>query len=442
MARFLLFILITTAIAYSAFASALVIYGEDDRLEVSSASTYWQIKARSVAIQVNRKTMSDSKIKDHKIITARTIRENRTMKIDERTTIGLCEEVRFADQAQTASCTGFLIAPDLLVTAGHCMDKVDSCAGFDWVFDYKSDESGIASLDIDQKNIYSCKQIINGALDIYTSTDFALIKLDRNVEGRRPLKFNTTGILNSLDKVLVIGASDGVTLKVAGDGDILYNGHENKFVSNLDTFYGNSGSPVFNQRTGLVEGLVSTGEDDYKPDMNRMCIRINKCDQNGGECSGETASRILQIPELRYKNELHDIALSGNIAALNLIESQKTILFVDIYGDDKVSPLMQAIRNQHFEVAEKLLKMNASANHISLKGETPADMAIKYIHNEQVGQFLDLLIAHAGDLKLRKLMEKAVQYNNLAAIDYFAEKGLRPKATMSLISLLKVSPSL
>src|SRR5262249_28461083 len=35
----------------------------------------------------------------------------------------LAPSERFQDQPQEAYCTGFLVAPDLLMTAGHCLGK-------------------------------------------------------------------------------------------------------------------------------------------------------------------------------------------------------------------------------------------------------------------------------------------------------------------------------
>ena len=37
----------------------------------------------------------------------------------------LCPEVRFSEQKVIGRCTGFLVAPNLLLTAGHCFDQSD-----------------------------------------------------------------------------------------------------------------------------------------------------------------------------------------------------------------------------------------------------------------------------------------------------------------------------
>ena len=65
------------------------------------------------------------------------------------------------------------------------------------------------------------------------------------------------------------------------------------FTANLDTFGGNSGAPVFDMNTGLVEGIVVRGESDFNYDSDRSCFVLNKC--NEGECRGEDVVRITNI---------------------------------------------------------------------------------------------------------------------------------------------------
>lgn len=45
------------------------------------------------------------------------------------------------------------------------------------------------------------------------------------------------------------------------------------FMASLDAFVGNSGSPVFNKETGLVEGILVEGAEDFKEDPELLCNR-------------------------------------------------------------------------------------------------------------------------------------------------------------------------
>lgn len=98
--------------------------------------------------------------------------------------------------------------------------------------------------------------------DNHDGTDFALIRLDRPVRGRNPVLLNRDDVSEGTP-LLMIGNPDGLPLKVAGNARVrqLF---QNYFVANLDAFHGNSGSPVFNAGTGLLEGLLSRGKErDY-----------------------------------------------------------------------------------------------------------------------------------------------------------------------------------
>ena len=49
---------------------------------------------------------------------------------------GVCEDRRFADQPIWGDCSGTLIAPDLVLTAGHCVETQRECEGVQFAFDY------------------------------------------------------------------------------------------------------------------------------------------------------------------------------------------------------------------------------------------------------------------------------------------------------------------
>ena len=49
----------------------------------------------------------------------------------------LCKNEKFLNQPSGANCTGFLIAEDKLLTAGHCVSFDSDCEEFYWVFDLK-----------------------------------------------------------------------------------------------------------------------------------------------------------------------------------------------------------------------------------------------------------------------------------------------------------------
>ena len=51
--------------------------------------------------------------------------------------LNLCKEERFREQPIGAFCSGFLVGPDLIVTAGHCIKNSNDLANTRFVFGYR-----------------------------------------------------------------------------------------------------------------------------------------------------------------------------------------------------------------------------------------------------------------------------------------------------------------
>lgn len=268
-------------------ARVKVIYGTDDRLDLyeTSDNLYLDL-AKSTAAYIPESYFSDDP-------------NDATMSKISSSTLGsrgLCEGEKFVDQPTAAACSGFLVGPNLLVTAGHCMRSFRDCTSNKWVFDYGLDNPNRDLSRVPKKNIYSCVKIIEQKLESSTMNDFAFIQLDRNVEDREPLKFRTEGKVQKGDPLVVIGHPTGLPTKIADNAIVRRNDNSYFFVSNLDTFGGNSGSAVFNANTGLVEGILVRGEQDYERDFRRGCRTPKKCKENS--CRGEDVTRITNISKL------------------------------------------------------------------------------------------------------------------------------------------------
>ena len=414
-------------------ASPLVIYGEDNRVEVLEANKLWQNKARAVAIQVPVVEMGISKILGGRKLGSRTFRQANTSEDKESgQVITLCGDPKFADQPNPGNCTGFLVAPDLLVTAGHCVRDQQACLDGEWIFDFQTDINGKVDLDIPADRVYSCKRIIRSMLPDESGMDFSLIQLDRPTIDRPSLDINIAEKVGMNDKVLMIGSPLGLPLKISPDAHVRYDEEVSFFSTNLDSFLGNSGSPVFNQRTGKVEGILVAGEEDFKGNMEKMCVEVNQCKDD--ECRGEDVSRLITIPELAFRESLQKIARDGDIEQLKTIKKMGIDFFVDIYGARMVTPLMTALDKNQLEVAELLLQMKADPNHKSLTGVKPVEILIANYHKKADFEFaLDLLLKHGADIGYRNanietLLFAAVRANNQGAVEVLLAKGLDAKA--------------
>lgn len=269
-----------------AFATAPaidVIYGEDNRKDVYESKD-------SAVVELSKSTAG--MIPNAKLSTANGVTTITGETLESR---GICAEERFASQMTAANCSGFLVSENVLVTAGHCIKTEADCAGYKWVFDYKMDADKQDSMKVEAKNVYSCSRIIARSLDQMSKDDYAVIQLDRKVTDRRPLSFRRSGKVSVGESVVVIGHPSGLPTKIADGAQV--RSHSGKyFVANLDTYGGNSGSAVFNHKTGEVEGILVRGENDYVQSP-KGCMVSNKCAADG--CRGEDVTYITNIKALQ-----------------------------------------------------------------------------------------------------------------------------------------------
>lgn len=210
------------------------------------------------------------------------------------------DELFYNEPSIPYACTGFLVAPDLLVTAGHCMYAINTpnqelkdesglaCEAFDWIFDYATQPDGTVNLEkIPAENLYHCKRIVYAVhKDKSPFQDFALIQLDRTVTGRNPLKLSSTNPALGSEHFM-IGHPFGTPQKISDHGRVLLNNPAHSaFVTNLDASEGNSGSPVFNSKKEVVGILVSgTPSANTYYDSKNKCERVNRCNDQGKNCA-------------------------------------------------------------------------------------------------------------------------------------------------------------
>ena len=239
---FILAMIVSTA----SFSKNKVVYGIDNRVEVyETENVLHSDLAKSTAAMINKNsiTMNDG---EDAVIEGSTLEAR-----------GICSNARFSQQITAASCSGFLVGPNLLVTAGHCITSDYDCQNHKWVFDYKVSETQGIDFSVPASNVYSCKNIIQRSLDRSSRDDFALIELDREVLDRTPLEFRKEGTVADGAPLVVIGHPSGLPTKVADGANVRDNSDSVYFVANLDTFGGNSGSAVFDAETGLVGDFSS-----------------------------------------------------------------------------------------------------------------------------------------------------------------------------------------
>lgn len=263
-----------------------IVYGKDNRMEVFEGSAFERRIAKSTAGMIESAKLIN--VGHYSMLPPKSISDD----------MGLCSYERFASQPNAVTCSGFLVAPDILVTAGHCVANQASCDSISWIFDYKLNEkTKRADMLVHNSNIFKCSKILDHKLEgkgLFIR-DYAVIKLNRKAHGRNPLKIRTKGEVKSNVSLTVIGHPSGLPSKITSKGIIVDNSFISYFKTNLDTFGGNSGSAVFDSKTGVVEGILVRGVTDYN--LVDSCYEVNTVPQSAGKDRryGESVSRITDV---------------------------------------------------------------------------------------------------------------------------------------------------
>lgn len=238
------------------------IYGDDDRLDYYAAARDMQ-------------ALSDSVVSLWESKDVRVSGESASLSVvNFGRAASLCPGQRFAEQPIGAFCSGTLVGEDVIMTAGHCVTSEEKCRDTKFVFGYALKKAGDYPNSVPKGDVYGCKSIIRRDLDdnpgFFASIfnggpgpDYALVKLDRKVSGRKALPIHRKAKPAKGDPLFVIGHPVGLPLKVAGSAKVRDASPKYFFKADLDTFGGNSGSAVFNARTKLIEGILVRGDTDF-----------------------------------------------------------------------------------------------------------------------------------------------------------------------------------
>jgi hypothetical protein len=267
--------------APSDFSAFPILYGTDDRLEITEElPEIVRSRAAAVGAIVFREQISPRD--DSPLIELKSLGE-----------IGLppspysfCPGHRFLDQPQVAQATGVLITPHLLATAAHTFErsyqgKPLGCSDIQIVFGYYGQDP---KMPIARENIYSCAQLRSFVPRQGSVGDYVFIELDRAVPASIspvPLSPLAPSDLSLPLSVFALGFPEGRMMKVMSHAQVKY--IEGNFLrADTDTFVGNSGSPLFNENGELL-GILSRGGRDYDLitlDTGESCLQSRTCDEN------------------------------------------------------------------------------------------------------------------------------------------------------------------
>ena len=149
------------------------------------------------------------------------------------------------------------MAPDVIATAAHCLAG-ENITALRFVFGYSMRDPVTPKLVIPNRDIYQARAVIAWQLDNKTGSDWALIRLDRPVTNHRIARIRQAGTIRNGQAVHAIGYPLGLPAKLA-PGTVQSNTASSFFRSDIPSYPGNSGSPVFHSTTHALEGIILGG---------------------------------------------------------------------------------------------------------------------------------------------------------------------------------------
>lgn len=258
-------IFLVLSLPLCAAAQNKTIYGDDSRLDFFEVTNGLERAAMNKAVSIFRATALEEDGDGFKVKGSVFGSEARR----------LCPGQRFFEQRGASYCSGTLIGPDLVLTAGHCMGEkykpANRCGTARFVFGFAVERRGEVPERVSAADVYSCSKV-----EIYSydgGTDFAVVRLDRAVSGRTPASIYTSELPAVGRSIFTVGGPYGLPLKVLNDASVR-SVEENKgwFRTDLDSSGGNSGGGVFSSFTGLLLGVHTASFD---PDLVEIALPPN-----------------------------------------------------------------------------------------------------------------------------------------------------------------------
>jgi len=393
------------------------VFGKDGRVEVKDAEGYEDF-VRATAVMISKENIYNDEFYSW------SLRERLTRQFGSS---NFSDDVKFLDQPVVGSCTGFLIAPDIMVTAGHCINSMEDANKYVWVFDYTSESDFINGrrLQFKKENIYEVQSIITSTLNNDTRDDYAVLKLKRK-SNRAPYRFRTSGSVIEGGAINTIGCPTGLPLKFSTDAVVTDNSPSNWFKSDIDSFPGNSGGPVFDQN-GFIEGILVRGAvqfssagytGDYKYDDDCDCIKTVQWDQVK-YTAGCQSHKITSVPGSALISAIYDnlkYAIENNINKRFDSWSIYQWIFNGTYNSSSERLEKVALKNKNLYALNKILEITADKDISDEFARELLDNAYAQRNTRAIELLLkNDILADAGANKNQTLLQKTV-YDNSAEI--------------------------
>lgn len=277
-----------------------LVYGADDVRPIAFASD--AIRARSAAVGIVFNDVSNGSGLERQsngrtILRTTPLRQFHTLCAETDRRVGW-----WPLPARSLFGTGFLVAPNVIATNAHVAD-VGPANDHRVVFTWTADREGRSRLAYEHDEIYRTTKII--AKNV--AHDWALLQLDRPVVigGRAvaPLEVSSRPP-RAGTRVTIVGHPMGTTKKFAVGAIRQVDGLPRWFGTDLDTYDGNSGSPIFDP-DGVVVGVhfAAQGSSDFTKTA-QGCEVLARCSADGSSCGGFAG----EVPSSSFAPILRGIA--------------------------------------------------------------------------------------------------------------------------------------
>ncbi|MFK8080285.1 MAG: serine protease [Granulosicoccus sp.] len=291
--------------------SSRPLFGLDNRQEMIDAEMSACTVGSSVFAVLHSASLQKVSADSWSVLEARTLSD-----------AGWCASQRFARQPAIAKCTAFLISSTRVASAGHCINEPDypagpglNCEDTLLVLDFKLGIDGQTPTAMRSDQVYRCNSVLAGK-DSRIGPDWRVVELDRAVP-RQPLPVYSGEQLPDAVELQVVGHPHGLPMKAADQGQIISYA-SGRYRTTLDTFRGNSGSPVYTlvEGSAVVIGLMSGGSSDKeKQTPGQACHEERICDADN-VCPGQLATHAQPLAQWAE----HRLATLSDAKYLNTVD--------------------------------------------------------------------------------------------------------------------------
>jgi len=276
-------------------------WGKDDRREIYQGDRGLRNAALSVVALVPWTKLSETQNGYELHNSSDTLRSN-----------NWCAEEPFSQQAIAASCTGFLIDKNRIVTAAHCVkNRRDNLKVKDFaaIFSFTNSKPTRSNLDNHSKwtflseNVFPLKELIAYEKIDAINIDWAVVELDKNRNEQYPsapeiqLAYDQPKIT---DPLIIIGHPLGLPKKFSvGTRIQKHISDESIFRVAIDAYQGDSGAPIFTRKNKELQlvGLMTAGGKDNRISNNCRISATCKAQDGSQRCAGEIVVPINRVQD-------------------------------------------------------------------------------------------------------------------------------------------------